>query len=274
MTTKDHDIIPSCSVQNAIPRYFKYTIHRSKFIKMNWLQLRYFSCVRIGSFMVLLILATQLFGQQIQLKPSLIDSILNEGKNKKDERLQRTAYNLRNIYKFNKVKKRLNHTDTIRVYHTNNSYTAKYKNKLLPLINRTIEVEGLIRIYERLGHSPTLITSITSIGKNHQQVLTINYSEKYGEYVIEKANLQNGLEYGEYKKEAWSGFVIERGSYMQTDGIHSDTIFFYDPITYEEIIEITEHPRTPIKCGVWTSRNEEGDLVYTNEQSCEKFRRN
>lgn len=238
---------------------------------MNWKQLKYYCLLRIGSCIVLLTMAIQLKSQEIRLTASFIDSLYKDEKTQKDESSKRTAFNLRNIYEFNQAKNRLKQTDTITVYHTNQIYTAKYKDQLLPLNNRTIEVKGLIRVYANGGHDPNLISSITSLDEDHQHAIDINYSERHGEFVIEETNLLNELPYGAYKKEAWSGFLIEKGNYMQVDSISRDTIFIYDPFTYEEIIEITERPRSAIKCGIWTSRNEDGELEDIKEQSCEEI---
>lgn len=78
-------------------------------------------------------------------------------------------------------------------------------------------------------------------------------------------NYRDEILFGNYIEMCSSGDIYRLGNYDQIDSVYLDTITYFDPDTYEEIIEIKERKVFPIKCGNWQVKTDKGIRIEEYE---------
>lgn len=92
-------------------------------------------------------------------------------------------------------------------------------------------------------------------------MVIINASFDPNDLVYKLSNFSNDVLIGRYEERTKTGKMLVTGQYCQIDSMYSDTLLYYDPETYDEILEIIPRSKFPIKSGNWRYYNTEGILL-------------
>lgn len=203
---------------------------------------------------------------EIKLTHAFVDSLLYQ-EDYGNEQIRRIANNLHLIYQFNRLKQILGHTDTVRIFRDDHSFSALYRDKEFGIDSRFIDEENLIKIWGLIGHTVDFLFSETFKEKGISQCIKVRMRELDSEdSFIKIENYTNDIISGSYKELKLNGNPIVTGNYTLVDSIYQDTIITVDYQTYEEHIEIIERQQIGIKCGEWVYYDKDGEMKIEKQK--------